>query len=159
MLRNESRSVPEGSIQLSISRLKICFHRQYDLGRSSVKSRFLSIPEAIAGAFFAELVSAVVFLFTSEPESLLVDGIPDAGLVAHIVLTLAFAVCAVIAYGYKWHCARMNQHDSDARDRAADEEIHSLLTGNRFRVSSDLYPEIYSQDYNDGGYHGYDLYD
>ena len=144
MSKNELHSVPEESIQLSISRLQLSFHRLYELGRASVKPRFLSFPEAIAGAFFAELVSAVVFLFTSKPGTLFVNGRPDDSLTAHIVLTLAFAVTSVIAHACKARSARMSKAETDARDRAASDEVEFLVRGVRSR---DIYSSRFEAQY------------
>ena len=120
------QSVYESDIKLSISKLRLCLQHMYERGRESVSRKPFSIVEAFAGAFVAELVTALVYLFGSETPEIILKGVIEKPLVIHVIATVVLGVLTAGAYFFKGAMLYENETDTDRRDRAVTSEINDL---------------------------------
>ena len=120
------RSVYESDIKLSCSRLQLCLQRMYECGRESVSRKPFSLVEAFVGAFVAELVTALVYLFGSETPEMILQGVIEKPLVIHVIATVLLGVLTAGAYFFKGATLYETETDIERRDRAVIAEINDL---------------------------------
>ena len=122
----QSHTVYETDLNLSNARLRISLQRMYEAGRQSVSRKPFSITEAFLGAFIAELITAMVYLFSSETPELILQGVLEKPIVIHVIAAVILGVLSALAYFYKSSMLYENETDISRRDRAVDEEVYSL---------------------------------
>lgn len=118
--------VHETGLKLSSSKLKISLIRMYETGRQSISRKPFSITEAFLGAFVAELVTAMVYLFSSETPELILQGVFEKPIVIHVIAAVVLGVLSSLAYLIKSSMLYQNESDISQRDRAIDAEVYSL---------------------------------
>lgn len=110
-------------ITISFPRLRLSLQRMYETGRQSVNTRPFSVSEAFVGAFVAELITAAVYLFSSDSPKLVLQGVWEKPLVIHVISTLVLGVLSAGAYLAKSTAQYTQLTDTDARDFAVQDEL------------------------------------
>lgn len=130
-------TVYESDLKLSNSRLRISLQKMYESGRQSVFQKPFSVSEIFTGAFVAELITALVYLFSSESPELILQGIWEKPLVVHVVASIILGVIAAASYYHKSSMRHDNQTDIDKRDCAVDDELNTLYWNPEFDDEDD----------------------
>ena len=120
------QSVFESDIKLSRSMLQLCLQRMYERGRESVSRKPFSIVEVFAGAFIAELITALVYLFSSETQEIILHGVIEKPLAIHVIATVVLGVLTAGAYFFKGATLHETEPDTRRRDNVVEIEINDL---------------------------------